>query len=223
MGRLAQQRARRPHQRQRRSHRRGARRPTEMAMSRKRKRELIENSFNRWTADDDATALPDWFIADEKVHMRPDSGPSVEGSKNKELIQFYRERAKSANVRSIKKVAEAKARKKKKLVGRRDRARKTAEGILGQEDMSEREKSAHVKNIYRKAGVSMSGGLKEKKEKPTYVYGKGAQRRVKRPDGVKGKFILADARLKNDLRHKKNREKSSAGVKSKKKGRGRFH
>merc|ERR1712071_426803 len=79
----------------------------EMAMSRKRKRELIENSFNRWTADDDATALPDWFIADEKVHMRPDSGPSVEGSKNKELIQFYRERAKSANVRSIKKVAEA--------------------------------------------------------------------------------------------------------------------
>merc|ERR1719219_633820 len=195
---------------------------TEMAMSRKRKRELIENSYNRWMRDDDVGALPDWFVEDEKVHQRPDNGPSIEGSKNKELVEFYRERAKSANVRTIKKVAEAKARKKKKLVGRRDRARKAADGIMANSDMTEREQSAHVKGIYRKAGLSMSGGLKEKKEKPTYVYGKGAHRRVSRPAGVKGKFILADSRMKNDLRHQKNRKASSAGKKGKKKGRGRF-
>jgi len=194
---------------------------TEMAMSRKRKRELIECSYNRWTRDDDAGALPDWFVDDEKVHQRPDNGPSVEGSKNKELVAFYTERAKGANVRSIKKVAEAKARKKKKLVGRRDRARKAADGVEATE-MSEREKSAMVKSIYRKAGMSMSGGLKEKQEKPTYVYGKGAGRRVSRPDGVKGKFIMADARMKNDLRHKKNREKSAAGKKKRVRGSGGF-
>merc|ERR1719219_11795 len=195
---------------------------TEMAMSRKRKRELIENSYNRWTRDDDPSALPDWFVSDEKIHQRPDSGPSIEGSKNKELVEFYREKQKGANVRTIKKVAEAKARKKKKLVARQDRARKAADGIMAQSEMTEREQNAHVKNIYKKAGLSMSGKLKEKKEKPTFVYGKGAHRRVSRPAGVKGKFVLADSRMKNDLRHKGNREKSKAGKKKRTRGSGGF-
>ena len=151
-------------------------------------------------------------MEDEKVHQRPDSGPSVQGSTNKELVEFYKERNKSANVRSIKKVAEAKARKRKKLTARRERVKKSAEGILAQDGMSEAEKSAHVKGLYRKAKLSMSGGLKIKKDKPTVVVGKkGIGKRVSRPVGVKGRFVVVDKRMKNDLRHKKHRQKEAAG------------
>lgn len=192
---------------------------TEMAMSRKKKREYIENSYNRYTFDDEEGALPDWFLEDEKVHQRPDSGPSVQGSTNKELVDFYKERAKSANVRTIKKVAEAKARKKKKLVLKRDRARKTAEGILNQEDVSEREKSALVKSVYSKAGLSASGGkLKEKrKEKPTFVVAKkGVGKRVARPKGVSGNYKVVDSRMKNDLKKSRMRAKRDKVKDSKK-------
>jgi len=183
---------------------------TEMAMSRKKKREYIENSYNRWTRDDEEGALPDWFLEDEKIHMRPDSGPSVQGSTNKELVEFYQNRAKSANVRTIKKVAEAKARKKKKLVAKRDKARKTADGILAQSDVSEKEKSSLVKSVYSKAGLSVSGGkLKEqRKEKPTIIRAKrGVGKRVSRPAGVKGNFKVVDKRMINDMKHSKGRQK----------------
>lgn len=194
---------------------------TEMSMSRKKKREYIENSYNRYTFDDEEGALPDWFIDDEKVHQRPDSGPSVQGSENKELVEFYKNRAKSANVRTIKKVAEAKARKKKKLVSRRDKARKTADGILAQADVSEREKSALVKSVYSKAGLSVSGGkLKEqRKEKPTIVRAKkGVGKRVARPAGVKGIYKVVDKRQKNDMRHEKGRKKRATAKHGKQTG-----
>ena len=197
---------------------------TEMAMSKKKKREYLENSYNRWRFDDDTGALPDWFLDDEKIHQRPDSGPSVQGSKNKELVDFYKERAKAANVRTIKKVAEAKARKKKKLVARRDKARKTAEGILAQADVSEREKSVMVKQVYSKAGLSVSGGkLKEQKAKPSIIVAKrGVGKRVARPKGVKGNFKVVDPRMKNDLLKKKRREKREKQRGSSAKGRADF-
>merc|ERR1712000_570589 len=103
-------------------------------------------------------------------------------------------------------------RKKKKLIQRREKARKSADGILAQSEVSEREKSALVKSIYGKAGLSMSGGkMKEqRKEKPKIIVAKkGVGKRVHRPKGVKGNFKVVDKRMKNDLRHQRHRAKES--------------
>ena len=71
---------------------------------------------------------------------------------------MYKERQKAANVKTIKKVVEAKARKKRKAMKKMENARKAAEGVLSQDDVTTKEKMAQVKRIYRKAGA----GKKEK-------------------------------------------------------------
>ena len=62
-----------------------------------------------------------------------------------ESIEYYKERAKAINARPIKKVAEAKARKKKKILRRLERARKKAEGVIAEEDVTNQEKAQQVK------------------------------------------------------------------------------
>ena len=76
-----------------------------------------------------------------------------------ELVEMYKERQKAANVKTIKKIAEAKARKKRKAMKKMENARKAAEGVLSQDDVTSKEKMAQVKRIYRKAGAI---GKKEK-------------------------------------------------------------
>ena len=66
---------------------------------------------------------------------------------------MYKERQKAANVKTIKKVVEAKARKKRKAMKKMENARKAAEGVLSQDDVTSKEKMAQVKRIYRKAGA----------------------------------------------------------------------
>ena len=99
-------------------------------------------------AFNDPEGLPDWFTSEEKKHRfrRP---PEV----SKELVAMYKERQKEANVKTIKKIAEAKARKKRKAAKKMESARKAAEGVLNQEDVSAKEKSAQIKRIYNKAGL----------------------------------------------------------------------
>ena len=75
---------------------------------------------------------------------------------------MYKERQKAANVKTIKKVVEAKARKKRKAMKKMENARKAAEGVLSQDDVTTKEKMAQVKRIYRKAGAA-------RKEKELWV------------------------------------------------------
>ena len=102
----------------------------------------------------DPEGLPEWFTDEEKKHRfrRP---PAL----SKELVAMYKERQKEANVKTIKKIAEAKARKKRKAAKKMESARKAAEGVLNQEDVSAREKSAQIKRIYNKAGVKKEKGI----------------------------------------------------------------
>ena len=104
-------------------------------------------------AFNDPEGLPDWFTSEEKKHRfrRP---PEV----SKELVAMYKERQKEANVKTIKKIAEAKARKKRKAAKKMESARKAAEGVLNQEEVSAKEKSAQIKRIYNKAGLKKEKG-----------------------------------------------------------------
>ena len=186
----------------------------EMIGSSKRKRDIMDEAWNRYTrGDEDA---PSWFRKDEEKYWRK----AIQV--NPEALKRYREQQKELNVRPIKKVAEAKARKKKRVLQRMEKERKRAEAITDTPDMTDKEKAAQLKNLYKK---SMQ---KQKKKEVTYVVAKkGAS--SQRPQGLKGKYKVVDRRMKKDNRKTKMTEKkgkkgskgkgSSAGGKKKMRGR----
>ncbi|XP_046343340.2 pre-rRNA 2'-O-ribose RNA methyltransferase FTSJ3-like [Haliotis rufescens] len=166
-----------------------------LAQSRKRKRDIIDNAYHRYMFDDDG--LPDWFVKDESRHSRIQL-PVTKGD-----IQEYRDKLKSVDARPIKKVAEAKARKKKKEVRRLDRARKRAEVVTDSTEVSDKEKWQQIKQIYKKAGL-----LYKKKKEVTYVVAKkGGGKRPTRPSGVSGIYKVVDRRMKKEKRAEKRKAK----------------
>ncbi|XP_030647566.1 pre-rRNA 2'-O-ribose RNA methyltransferase FTSJ3 isoform X2 [Chanos chanos] len=175
---------------------------TQIATSKKRARDLIDNSFHRFTNSQDMTELPTWFVDDEHKHRKRPVPVT------KEMVEEYRERWKEINARPIKRVAEAKARKKRRTLKKMEQAKKKAEAVVNTVDISEREKIAQLKSIYKKAGVG-----KEKREVTYVVAKKGTGRKVKRPAGVKGVFHVVDGRMKKDQRGKQRKEQRAKGKK----------
>ena len=162
-----------------------------MVQSKKKREDLIERGYNRWTHNDDN--LPDWFLADESKYCQK-TLPIT-----KEMVEVYRAKLKEINSRPIKKIAEARARKKKHALKKLERARKKAESIadLG-EDVTAQEKAQQIKQVYKRAGV-----LGKRKREVEYVVAKrGVGKRVKRPAWVKGHFKVVDPRMKKDMRGK---------------------
>ncbi|XP_031430062.2 pre-rRNA 2'-O-ribose RNA methyltransferase FTSJ3, partial [Clupea harengus] len=162
---------------------------TELATSKKRSRDLIDGSFHRFASSEGITGVPMWFVDDEKKHRKRPIPVS------KEMVEEYKQRWKEINARPIKKVAEAKSRKKRRLLKKMETAKKKAEAVVDTVDISEREKMAQLRSIYKKAGVG-----REKREVTYLVAKKGAGRKVSRPAGVKGAFRVVDSRMKKDLR-----------------------
>ena len=107
-----------------------------MAKSKKSRRDLIDEAWNRYAFNDDH--LPDWFVADEEKHMKK------EAPVPKELVEEYKKRVEELNVRPIKKVLEAKARKKKRVLRKLEKAKKKVEAIMDNVDISDREKAKKV-------------------------------------------------------------------------------
>ncbi|RWS11100.1 pre-rRNA processing protein FTSJ3-like protein, partial [Dinothrombium tinctorium] len=159
-----------------------------MIRSQKAKRELIDNSWNRYVRGDEDNA-PSWFRKDEEKYNKRPLPVSTE------VVEEYKNKMRAINARPIKKVAEAKARKKKRALRKLEKAKKKAESLTDAPDMSEKEKAAHLRSIYKKY-------LKTNEKKVTYVVAKkGLANR--RPNGVKGKYKMVDPRMKKDKRAKK--------------------
>ena len=166
-----------------------------MVSSKKRRREVIESGYHRYMFGDEN--LPSWFVKDEAKHQRT-TLPVTKGD-----IQEYRMKMKAVDANPIKKIAEAKARKKRKSVKRLEKARKKAESINDTEDITDKEKWSQIKQVYKKAGL-----LSQKKRELTYVIAKkGIGKRVRRPNGVQGPFKVVDSRMKKDNKAKKFAEK----------------
>lgn len=187
-----------------------------MVQSKKKREDLIESGYNRWTSNDEN--LPDWFMEDENKFCQKRLPIT------KEMVEVYRAKLKEINIRPIKKVAEAKARKKKRALKSLEKARKRAESISDALDISSQEKAQQIKQIYKKAGTVG----KRKRENVEYVVAKrGVGRRVKRPAGVKGRFKVVDPRMKKDNRGNKGEKKGgknkagAARAKKQQKGRKR--
>uniref|UniRef100_A0A673A2Q2 pre-rRNA processing protein FTSJ3 n=1 Tax=Sphaeramia orbicularis TaxID=375764 RepID=A0A673A2Q2_9TELE len=183
---------------------------SQIATSKKRARDLVDGSFHRWV-EEDIRLVPEWFLDDERKHRKKPVPVT------REMVEEYKQKWKEIDARPIKRVAEAKARKKRRMLKRMEQAKKKAEAVVNTVDISEREKVAQLKSIYKKAGVG-----KEKREVTYVVAKKGAGKKVRRPAGVKGVFKVVDSRMKKDMRGMQRKEQHAKGGKGKgSKGRGR--
>jgi len=167
----------------------------ELVKSKKARRDIMDNGWHRFMFND--TNLPDWFVKEEELHMkkRPEVDPAT--------VEKYREQAKELNVKTIKKVVEAKARRKRKVMRKLDQARKKSATILENEDTGSREKAKEIKALYRKAHMAA------KPKEVSYVVAKKhkAQKASQRPSGIKGPYKQVDKRMKKDTETKRGNVK----------------
>eukprot|EP00051_Salpingoeca_urceolata_P020654 m.312467 g.312467 ORF g.312467 m.312467 type:complete len:423 (-) comp19658_c4_seq7:178-1446(-) len=171
-------------------------------INRRKKREMIDASYNRYTFNDDP--LPVWFDDEEHQHKQP-AIPMT-----KEMSDAIKAMEREINTRSVKKVLEAKARKKRKMTRKMDKARQQAQMIADNDALTEREKSLQIQKLYRKAA-------REEKREVKYVVARRATagKRAHRPRGVTGLYKQVDGRMKKDTRSKLRAEEKKKGKKRK--------
>jgi len=156
----------------------------------------LNDGFNRYSLND-KDGLPSWFLDDEAKYYK--SNVPI----TKEAVATLKARQRALDSRPIKKIAEAKGRKKLRAAQRIERAIKRAEGVNATADMSEREKAQQIEKLMRKG---MATG---KRKEVKVIVAKGAHKGIKgRPGGVKGRYAMVDARMKKEVRAKKRKEKA---------------
>lgn len=160
----------------------------------KTKTELINDGFNRYSLNS-KEGLPSWFLDDEAKYYKANIPIT------KEAVAALRAKQRALDARPIKKVAEAKARKKMRAAQQLEKAMKKADGVNDASDMTEREKAKQIERLLQKG---KSRGKKAKKEIKVVV-AKGAHKGIKgRPKGVKGRYSMVDARMKKEVRHSRD-------------------
>lgn len=164
-------------------------------MLRKKQREqMLDDAYNKYMFDDEG--LPKWFLDEEKRHRQPIKPIT------KEEIAAMRAQFKEIDARPAKKVAEAKARKKRVAMRKLEKVRKKANAISDQPDISDRSKSKQIDQLYKKA-------VPKRPKKEYVVAKKGVQ--VK---GGKGKVVV-DRRMKKDARQRGMSKAGKRGSKGK--------
>ncbi|XP_042413769.1 pre-rRNA 2'-O-ribose RNA methyltransferase-like [Zingiber officinale] len=149
-------------------------------MLRKKQREqILDDAYNRYMFDD--VGLPKWFEDEEKRHCQPIKPIT------REEVAAMRAQFREIDARPAKKVAEAKARKKRAAMKKLEKARQKANSIVDQTDISERSKRKMIDQVYKKA--------EPKKPQKEYVVAKKGVR-VKLGKGK----VLVDRRMKKDAR-----------------------
>lgn len=164
-------------------------------MLRKKEREqMLDDAYNKYMFHDEG--LPKWFLEEEKRHRQPIKPIT------KEEVAAMKAQFKEIDARPAKKVAQAKARKKRIAMKKLEKVRKKANMISDQTDISDRSKMKQIEQLYKKA-------TPKRPKKEFVVAKKGVQVKV-----GKGK-VLVDPRMKKDLRAQKS---AKAGKGSSKKG-----
>ncbi|KAL2760550.1 hypothetical protein ACRALDRAFT_1017665, partial [Sodiomyces alcalophilus JCM 7366] len=163
----------------------------QLATGQKTSHDVVDEGFNRYSFRD-RDGLPEWFIDDEVKHDKPIKPIT------KAAAAAIKEKLRAYNARPIKKVREAKARKKFKAAQRLEKLKKKSDMLINEESMTEKEKAEAIGRMMAKANKVT------RRPKPTIVVAKGINRGVKgRPKGVKGRYTILDPRMKKDLRAQK--------------------
>lgn len=161
-----------------------------VALGQMSKKDLIEEGINRYSFRDKEN-LPEWFLDDEQKHSKLTKPISKEAS------LAIKEKLKQLNARPIKKVLEAKGRKKMRALRRLEKLKKKSDLINEDSSKSEYDKAAEISKLMQKA--KNSG--KDKRKKMTVVVARGSNRGLSgRPKGVKGKYKMVDGVMKNEQR-----------------------
>ncbi|KIN04977.1 hypothetical protein OIDMADRAFT_101832 [Oidiodendron maius Zn] len=163
----------------------------QIASGAKSTHDLIDEGFNKY-AFKDRDGLPDWFLDDESKHDKPHRPITAAAA------AAIKEKMRALNARPIKKVREAKDRKKFKAAQRLEKLRKKSALLADDENMTEKEKAQGIAKLMSKAAK------KKPRQEVKVVVARGGNRGIAgRPRGVKGKYKIVDARLKKDTRAEK--------------------
>ncbi|KAJ5098476.1 Spb1 C-terminal domain-containing protein [Penicillium argentinense] len=169
-----------------------------MATGEKKSSDVVDDGYNRFSFRD-VDGLPDWFMDDEGKHSKPNRPIT------KAAAAAIKEKMRAINARPIKKVMEAKGRKKFKAAQKLEKLRKKSALLAEDEALSERDKSQAITKMMSKATK------KKPKQQVKLVVAKGANRGISgRPRGVKGKYKIVDSRMKKDIRAQKRLAKKKS-------------
>ena len=124
-------------------------------LRKKFREETINQSYNRYTFDDDDKKLPGWFVEDETKAFVPNYNLT------KEEVDEEKRALTEWNARPSKKVMEAKGRKKMRLVKAMSKIKNKAQ-VIASSEIAEGSKMKQIKKLYTKEKA-------KHKEEKTYV------------------------------------------------------
>ena len=113
-------------------------------LRKKARNEIIDSSYNRFNSHEEPSSLPTWFVDDEARHRFCDRLQPT-----KEEVAIEKAELKEYNARPSKKVEQAKARKKKRLVKAMQKIKKKAQ-VIADQDLNEASKMKQIQKLYRK-------------------------------------------------------------------------
>ncbi|KAK9315251.1 Spb1 C-terminal domain-containing protein [Lipomyces starkeyi] len=167
----------------------------QLALKEKSKADVVDESYNRYSMRD-RDGLPQWFLDDEDRFSKPIRPITAEAA------AAIKAKLRALNARPIKKVEEARARKKMKATRKLERLRKKSDIIIEDPNKSEKEKAESIQKLMRKASK------KTTKPQVKVVVARGANRGIMgRPKGVKGRYKMVDGRMKKEMRALKRKAK----------------
>ncbi|KAI9816840.1 MAG: AdoMet-dependent rRNA methyltransferase spb1 [Pycnora praestabilis] len=163
----------------------------QIASGEKTKHDMMDESFNKYALQD-KDGLPEWFLDDEGKHSKPHRPITAAAA------SAIKEKLRALNARPIKKVREAKDRKKFKAAQRLEKLKRKSALLADEEGTTEKDKAQTIVKMMKKAAK------KKPKQDVKVVVARGGNKGVSgRPRGVKGKYKIVDARLKKDVRAEK--------------------
>ncbi|KAL0592578.1 hypothetical protein ABG067_000142 [Albugo candida] len=165
-----------------------------MMIKRSKAKEIIDSSYNRYGWND-PKALPSWFLDDEEKHYRPQLPIPPK------LMQQMRQRFLEIASKPVKKVAEARQRKKRQQLKKIQIAKRKSSEIANQPDLPTREKLKAIEKTMKKAQL--------KKENKVYVVSRrgGRTSNAKNTNSKGGRVKIVDPRMKKDKRNAEIRSK----------------
>lgn len=170
----------------------------QIASKERSKSDIIDDGFNRLAFYDKA-GVPEWFLDDENVHNKPNLPITKAAS------EALREKMRAMNARPIKKILEAKGRKKQRALRVLGKINQKADVINETEDLTERQKAQSITRLLNRASKS------KPKAKVQLVVAGGKNKGQGRPQGVKGPYKSVDKRLKKETRALKRVAKKAKG------------
>ena len=165
-----------------------------MMLKNSKKKAIVDSSYNRYSWND-SNDLPAWFQDDEMKHNKPQLPVP------KALLDQIKGKFNLTGTKEIKKVAEARARKRKRAMSQLKAAKKQAAAVADNSELNDKQKVRAIAKAMKASGKSNTTP-----GKVLVVARKTNGASVGTSKGGKGKFKFVDKRSKKDRRAMKVQE-----------------